>query len=211
LAFLKELAIVRFNTWKRSEHSPHTTRSTVLTQRPADIKHAVNETAENNCHDLAFTLLQDSISVQFTQVDSLDAKANAAQVSASTLVGAALVFQAVLLGGNSTLQHRFFQVATLFPLLVAYAFVMYYSSRGYSIGDYKRVPAPGTLLQNLHMAESKMKQTLLSAMGEAFALNESKINEKVHVISLANRALQIETGVLIAALLVQTVLPAFPG
>lgn len=149
--------------------------------------------------------------MQFTQVDTLDAKANAVQVSASTLVGAALVFQAVLLGGNSTLLHRLFQVATLFPLLVAYAFVMYYSTRGYSIGDYKRVPTPGTLLQNLHMTEGEMKQALLGAMGEAFAMNESQIREKVHAISLANLALKIETGVLIAVLLAQTVLPYFLG
>jgi hypothetical protein len=186
-------------------------RKIVLTRRSTNSRHVAGETAENGCRDLAFTLLQDSISVQFTQVDTLDAKANAVQVSASTLVGAALVFQAVLLGGNSTLLHRLFQVATLFPLLVAYAFVMYYSTRGYSIGDYKRVPTPGTLLQNLHMTEGEMKQALLSAMGEAFTMNESKIREKVHAISLASQALKIETGVLVAVLLAQTVLPSFLG
>lgn len=67
----------------------------VLTQHPADIEHTANKPAKNSCHDLAFTLLQESISVQFDQVDTLDAKASAAQVSASTLIGAALVFQAV--------------------------------------------------------------------------------------------------------------------
>lgn len=174
-------------------------------------QHTAGETAENSCHDLAFTLLQDSISVQFSQVDTLDAKANAAQVSASTLVGAALVFQAVLLGGNSTLLHRLFQVITLFPLLVVYAFVMYYSNRGYGIGDYKRVPTPGTLLHNLHMTENKMKQALLGAMGEAFALNESKIQEKVRAISRANQALKLETGVLIVVLVARTMLPSFFG
>jgi len=81
-----------------------------LTQRPADIRQAASKPAENSCHDLAFTLLQESISVQFDQVDTLDAKANAVQVSASTLIGAALVFQAVLFDGNSTLGHRIFQV-----------------------------------------------------------------------------------------------------
>lgn len=88
---------------------------------------------------------------------------------------------------------------------------MYYSSRGYSVGDYKRVPAPDALLQNLQMTESEMKQALLTAMGEAFAANEIKVGEKVRLISRANRALQIETGLLIAALLVQIILPSFLG
>lgn len=149
--------------------------------------------------------------MQFGQVDTLDAKANTAQVSASTLVGAALVFQAVLLSGNSTLVHRLFQVITLFPVLVAYAFVIYYSNRGYGIGDYKRVPTPGTLLHNLHMTENEMKQALLGAMGEAFAMNESKIQEKVRAIARANQALKIETGVLIVVLLAQTLLPSVFG
>ena len=147
--------------------------------------------------------------MQFNQIDTLDAKANATQVSASTLVGAALLLQAVLLGGNSTLPHHLFQVVALFPLLVAYAFVMYYASKGYSVGDYKRVPTPGTLLQNLHMTESEMKQALLGAMGEAFAINEDKIKEKVRAISRATQALKIETGVLIVVLLAQTVIPYF--
>jgi len=88
---------------------------------------------------------------------------------------------------------------------------MYYSSRGYSVGDYTRVPVPGTLLQTLQMTESGMKQALLGAMGEAFAVNESTISEKVRVISWANRALHLETGLLIAALLAQTVLPSLSG
>ncbi len=180
-----------------------------MTQHPTHTKYKASKTSENSCHDLAFTLLQDCISVQFDQVDTLDAKANAAQVSASTLVGAALVLQAVLLGGNSTLLHRLFQVVALFPLLVVYAFVMYYANKGYSVSDYKRVPTPSTLLQNLHMTESEMKQALLKAMGEAFAINEDKIKEKVRAISRANQALKIETGVLIVVLLAQTILPYF--
>jgi len=186
-----------------------TKRNIALTQHPTHTKSKASETAENSCHDLAFTLLQDSISVQFDQVDTLDAKANAAQVSASTLVGAALVLQAVLLGGNSTLQHRLFQVVALFPLLVAYAFVIYYASKGYSVSDYSRVPTPSMLLQNLHMTDCELKQVLLNAMGEAFAVNENKIKEKVRAISRANLALKIETGVLIVVLLAQTILPYF--
>ena len=180
-----------------------------MTQHPTHTKYKASETPENSCHDLAFSLLQDCISVQFDQVDTLDAKANAAQVSASTLVGAALVLQAVLLGGNSTLLHRLFQVVALFPLLVAYAFVMYYASKGNRVSDYNRVPTPSTLLRHLHMTESEMKYTLLKPMGEAFAINEGKIKEKVRAISRANRALKIETGVLIAVLLAQTILPYF--
>lgn len=154
-------------------------------------------------------MLQDCISEQLDRVDTLDAKANAAQVSASTLVGAALVLQAVLLGVNSTLLHRLFQVVALFPLLVAYAFVMYYASKGYSVIDYERVLRPSKLLQNLHMTESELKQALLNPMGEAFAKNEGKIKEKVRAISWANRALKIETGVLIVVSLAQTVLSYF--
>jgi hypothetical protein len=82
-------------------------RRIVLTQRPADIKHAAHEPAENSCYDLAFTLLQERISVRFNQVDTLDARANAAQVS--------LVLQAVLSCGHSTPGSRLFQVATFFP------------------------------------------------------------------------------------------------
>ncbi len=171
----------------------------------------IDGTSENNCHDLAFTLLQDCISTQLSQVDTLDAKANAAQVSASTLVGAALVLQAVLLAVNSTLAHRLLQVAALLPLLVAYAFVMYYASKGYGIGDYKRVPAPATLLQNLHMSEDQLKLALLDPMGEAFDMNEQKIQQKVRTIAQANQALKIETLLLIAVLLVQTILPYFLG
>lgn len=182
-----------------------------MTQRPTHSKRTGHETSENSCHDLAFSLLQDCISVQLGQVDTLDAKANAAQVSASTLVGAALVLQAVLLGGNITLVHRLVQVVALFPLLVAYAFVMYYASKGYSIGDYKRVPTPATLLQNLHMTEGEVKRALLDAMGEAFKINEHKIQEKVRTIARASQALKIEAGVLIIILLVQTILPYFLG
>jgi len=169
----------------------------------------VSEAPEKSCHDLAFVLMQECITVQHDQVDKLDAKANAAQVSASTLVGAALVLQAVLLGANSSLLHRLLQVVALFPLLLAYAFVMYYASKGFSVGNYKRVPSPGMLLQNLGMTESEVKQALLVAMGEAFAINEDKIQEKVRAIARANQALKIETAILIVVLLVQTILPYF--
>lgn len=182
-----------------------------MTQYPTHSKHTASEPSENSCHDLAFTLLQDCISVQFNQVDTLDTKANAAQVSASTLVGVALVLQAVLLGGNSTLLHRLFLVVALLPVLLAYAFVMYYAGKGYNISDYKRVPTPSTLLHNLHMTEGEMKQALLEAMGEAFTLNEHKIKEKVRAIAHANRALKIETVFLIVVLLIQTIVPYFLG
>jgi len=181
-----------------------------LTQSPVPSE-KIAETSEKSCHDLAFTLLQDCITTQLSQVDTLDAKANAAQVAASTLVGAALVLQAVLLAGNITLEHRLIQVAALLPLLVAYAFVMYYASKGYGISDYTRVPTPATLLQNLEMTEGEMKRALIDAMGEAFNINEQKIQKKVLTIARANQALKIETGILIAVLLVQTILPYFLG
>ena len=180
-----------------------------MTQHSTNTKHKASETSEKSSHDLAFTLMQECIAVQHDQVDKLDAKANAAQVSASTLIGAALVLQAVLLGANSTLLHRLLQVVALFPLLLAYAFVMYYAGKGYSVGEYKRVPTPGTLLQNLHMTESEIKQALLMAMGEAFAINEDNIQKKVHAITRAHQALKIETAVLIVVLLAQTILPYF--
>jgi hypothetical protein len=180
-----------------------------LTQNQTNSLQETSEISVTTSLILAFTLMQDCISVQFGQVDTLDAKANSAQVSASALVGAALVLQASLLGLNSTILHRVLQILALLPLLIIYACVIYFASKGYRVRDYKRVPTPGTLLKNLHMTEIQMKTAMLDAMGEAFKINEQKIKNKVRYIDRANLALKIETGALIVVLLVQTALPLF--
>lgn len=151
--------------------------------------------------------MQDCMTVQWEQIDTLDAKANSAQVSASALMGASLVLQAALLGLNSTLFPRLLQVSALFPLLIVYVFVIYYANKGYQVRNYKRVPSPKMLLINWNMPELEMKVAVLEAMGEAFTINELKIKEKVHYVDRANLALIIETGLLIAILLVQTIFP----
>ncbi len=151
--------------------------------------------------------MQDCMTVQWEQIDTLDAKANSAQVSASALMGASLVLQAALLGFNSNIFPRILQTSVLLPLLIVYAFVIYYANKGYRVRNYKRVPAPKMLLINRNMPELEMKAAVLEAMGEAFTINEQKIKEKVRYVDRANLALVIETGLLIAVLLVQTIFP----
>lgn len=167
--------------------------------------------------DLVFGLVQDSISFQMGQVDTLDTKANSAQVAATALVSAALVLQAALLSLNSTatpsriFHVRLILVILLLPLLIVYGVVIYFATKGYGVSEYDRVPEPKPLLGDVDKGRpvNDLKRTLLTSMETAFYNNEMKIRDKARNIKRANIALGFETLVLLLVLLLQAVSPLF--
>ena len=186
-----------------------TLRSSSMAQAPVNQQQNSNGQSKTASLDLAFTLMQDCLSFQLEQVEKLDTKANAAQVAATALVGAALVLEAALITLNSSVNLRIFQILALLPLLIVYGYVIYLASSGYDIRQYERVPAPKKLLENLDKPEEEIKRKIFKSMEGVFYRNEEKLNDKVRTIDRANFWLKIETLVLIAILLTQAILRLF--
>ena len=158
--------------------------------------------------DLAFSLSQSSVDFQFDQVDKLDAKADSAQVSATTLISAALVLETVLIPMNSSKIIHIIQLVLLLPLLIAYIVVMITTRRAYKVANYKRTPAPSAFIDGyyLKMQEHEVKDKILNALAHVFEENQKIIEEKTSLINKAITWRTIEAMMLVLLLLVQVIL-----
>lgn len=161
--------------------------------------------------DIAFSLSQSSVDFQLGQVDTLDAKADSAQTSATTLVGAALVLEAILLPMNNNEVIRIIQIISLLPLLLAYIVVMVSSNQAYKVENYDKAPAPSAFTDGyyLSMPEHKTKSKILNALAYVFEKNQKTIEKKTKLINRAITWRTIEAMALVFVLLVQVILTLF--
>lgn len=167
----------------------------------------VEESTKATSHNLAFTLMQNRISFQMGQVDTLDAKANSTQVSATALISAALILEAALFSLKSgTFFSHMMQAIALLPLLITYVCSIYFSSKGYRIREWDLVPKPETLYSNLSKPEDDIKTEMLDPLKAAYENNEVKIKDKTLNIDRSILALRIQALLLVLVLLIQTIL-----
>lgn len=156
--------------------------------------------------DLIFTLTQDVLNSQLEQADKLDSKADSTQVSATALIGAALVLEAVLIPLHNSLIIRIMQIALLLPLLVVHVIVVRSASGAYGISGYHGVSNPKTLIEKyLKASERETKRKILTAMEFAYAENEKIIDKKVMLIDRAIKWRTAEATILVIVLLIQVI------
>jgi hypothetical protein len=160
--------------------------------------------------DLTFDLTKEIITSQLEQADTLDTKADSTQTAATTLIGAALVLEVVVLPLSNSLLIHILQIALLVPLLAIYMVVIINTGKAYRVRIYGKAPTPGVLIKNfLSCNEEDTKQEILKAMEEVFEENNIIINEKVKLIDKAILWRTIEALFLVLILFVQVVLVSF--
>jgi hypothetical protein len=176
--------------------------------------------------DLAFDLAKDRVAGQLEQVDALDTKANFILGSATTLLAAALVLQAVILtvqksspaqqvASSSTrtpIQPSFCSLITNKPLafspfvilLIIYLILMAISFAAYRLRAYQHTPDPETIYKKyLTEDATKTKAFIFRAMVAVYQENKKTIDRKVFWISTAFIALGVEVVALVLILFIQ--------
>ena len=174
--------------------------------------------------DLAFDLAKEQIAGQMNQVDALDTKANFILGSATTLLAAALVLQAVILTVQKSppvqpttptsplLQPAYCSLITTKPLvlsplvmlLIVYLILMIISFMAYRLRGYQQTPDPETIYRKyLTEDATKTKAFIFRTMVTVYQENKKTINRKVLWVSTAFIALGIEVATLVLVLFVQ--------
>ncbi len=167
--------------------------------------------------NLIFDLLKDRIALQWQQTNALDNKANFILVSATALVSAALVLQAVLLTPQTapvsqitslpfycpTSTNRILHSLPLLILLAVYLFVMLSAYLAYQIRVYKQAPEPDELFKYLIDEEDKTMEAVTRAMLEVCKSNNLTIRSKVLRVKIAFILLGFEVLALVAYLFFQ--------
>src|SRR5438876_577381 len=141
--------------------------------------------------DLIFELTKERVASQREQANALDSKANFVLGSATTLVRAALVLQAVLLASQGALSHpqfavlswycstllnKFLRFLPLLILLIVYLIVMLSAFLAYTIRRYRYAPDPEELYRSyLYRQESSTKAEVFRAMLETYKENDKII------------------------------------
>lgn len=164
--------------------------------------------------DLAFELTRERLAAQTQYSKSIDDKANFAQGSATALVSAALVVQAVIVQNHiSCAVFSFFhgvspavdRVLPLLPLLLPYVGVIILGIRAGRLNVYLQSPKPDKLLQEyLEQEESQTKEILLRSMVYAHAVNEQTLKRKSKWVTYTLILLTIEAFMLVPTLILQT-------
>ena len=153
-----------------------------------------------------FTLSKEVLDSQLEQADKLDGKADSTQISATALVSAALVLEAVLITLNGSLLIRIIQIALLLALLVIHVVVVINASNAYRIADYQGLANPETLrTRYLDMPDKVTKKALLKAMTYAYQENEKINDKKVKLIDRAINWRTAEAAILVVVLLTQII------
>jgi ABC-type multidrug transport system fused ATPase/permease subunit len=148
--------------------------------------------------DLIFDLVKGRSALQMDQADKLDTKAYSVMTSATALVSAALILQAVLPALSSSTHISFFnqalQLTPLALLLAAYLAVMITAILAYKLRQYAQTPNPMTLFQNyLDKPELYTKAKVLRSTVEDYKKNEEEINKKIKWNTWAIRVLWVQT------------------
>lgn len=166
----------------------------------------------SNLHslDLIFDLVKDRSTVQMDQSDKLDAKAYSVMTSATALVSAALVLQAVLPSlqpsPHISVFNEVLQLILLVLLLAAYLTVMITAILAYKLRKYYQTPNPIVLYQNYSdKPERYTKAKVLRSVVEDYKKNEEENDDKIKWNKWAIRALWAETILFVAFLLFHAV------
>lgn len=177
--------------------------------------------------DLLFELGKQRMSDQMDQINALDTKANFIIGSATTLLSAALVLQAVILtiqksssSQTTSLAHTgainsFFycssllksglQIIPILTFFVVYLILMVVSFFAYRLRAYQLVPDLEIAYQKyINTNPIDTKAIVFRAMVEVYKNNKSTIQRKVFWLSTAFIFLGIEAAILVLVLLVQT-------
>lgn len=160
--------------------------------------------------DLIFDLVKDRCAVQMDQADKLDTKAYSIMTSATALISAALILQAVLPALSSSKHISFLnEVLQLIPLallLAAYLAVMITAILAYKLRQYSQTPNPMTLYQNyLDKPELYTKAKVLRSTVEDYKENKEEIDKKIKWNTWAIRVLWVETILFVVFLLFHAV------
>jgi hypothetical protein len=177
--------------------------------------------------DLYFQLMKANIDNQESHLTSLDTKANNIMTVATSILGAGLALQAVILtletGSSSkpTPTDVILQIVALIIFLTAYAVTMYFSYSGYKLRGWKRAFVPITLpdtdnvvdvyqhmVEAYQKTEDENKAAMTAEMLEAYYDNKETNDKKAASIHIANICLGIETSIF-GLFLVLQVLSAF--
>jgi hypothetical protein len=172
--------------------------------------------------DLIFELTKERLAGQMQQVSNLDTKANFVLGSATALISAAVVLQAVLITPQTTAlpaqsqpitlpfycplpSDKFLRALPLLMLLLVYLLVVLIAYLSYKIRVYKQVPEPGELYKTyLYKHESDTKAEVFRAMLDAYKANDHTIRDKVTRLKAAFILLGCEAISLVVYLFFQT-------
>lgn len=163
--------------------------------------------------NLLYELAKERLASQQEQKDILDSKANFILGSATALVSAALVLQAVSQPQHATPLPVYCIVRTNAPLhalpmiilLVMYLIVLFSAFPAYKIRIYKYAPELEELYKNyLFEDESETKAKVFRAMLTAYRENIITIGNKVLWLKVAFVFLGVEAMALVVYLLYQT-------
>jgi len=171
--------------------------------------------------DLIFELTKECIAAQREQANALDSKANFVLGSATALVGADLVLQAVLVASPSTPLHPqsavlpfycsllttsvFSRSLPLLALLIVYFATTLSACLAYMVRGYRYAPNPTELYQSyLSREERSTKAEVFRAMLEAFKENDKILRKRLFWVRTAFIAFGCEVVMLVLVLLVQT-------
>jgi hypothetical protein len=173
--------------------------------------------------NIVFDLIKDHLGSQMEQVDALDSKANFILVSATTLLSAALVIQAVSLAPpQNTASAQFVanspkllsyclsstnKLINTLPLLVLFAtylLVTLSAFLAYKIGKYQHGSEPNSLFKDyLPREESDTKAEVAKKMLDAYNNNILTIKKKARRITTAFVLLGLQIIALIIYLIFQ--------
>jgi hypothetical protein len=159
----------------------------------------------DNSLDFSLDVLRERVVAQFDQVKALDTKANTLLTAATTLMGTALILQAVLLAlpKHTSIQAYPAIQWMLILLITFYAITILSTVAGYWIRDLKRVPEPDRMLDYVSKPEVETKNVYIGTMVDAFNENKSIIRWKVWGLRIAAVTFLLEMGTLITLLVLQ--------
>lgn len=152
--------------------------------------------------DLIYAEVKERLSVQWQAIDSLDSKAGLVLSSASVVISIAAGLQA---SSSQTIQTV--PLALLLAGGLLYVFCMVFGLRGFKIRGYRRDPEPGPLHKKyLHEEPELTKGTIIANLIESFEENKKLLDSKAGDIQRSMLFLALETGTLVAALMLQNIL-----
>lgn len=168
------------------------------------------DVSEFHSLEFIFELVKERIAIQMDQVDKLDTKAYSIMTSATALVSAALVLQAVLpslqASHHISIGDQILQIIPLILLLLAYLATMIASIVAYKLRKYRRSPDPVVLYQNyLKEQESYTKAKVLRSLLDDFQENEKEIDKKINWNKRSIISLWSETILFVAFLIFNVV------
>lgn len=149
-----------------------------MKQQPSQMQSGIPEYSL----DIVMDLMKERAVGQSDQITALDTKANTILGIATTIMGTALVLQAVLFASPSHLStptYSFSQKGLLILLIIYLVTMLTAAFSGYWVSNYQRVPEPSQLLTYVAKPPQETKETIIGTMAEAFEYNKRILKKKV--------------------------------